>query len=79
MIDDVGRDTDIALDVVGEHGVAAVGIARAPGESIAGMKALNRMVDGTNLPRISEERLDEIVHRDSLALLFREGLPEPAR
>ena len=47
----------------------------APGESIEGMKALNKMVEGTNLPRLSEARLDEIFHRDSLALLFPEGLP----
>ena len=43
-----------------------------PGDSIAGMKALNHMVEGTHLPRISEARLDEIFYRDSLSLLFRE-------
>jgi predicted TIM-barrel fold metal-dependent hydrolase len=45
-----------------------------PGDSIAGLKALNKMVEGTNLPRISEARLDEMIHRDSLSLLFRDGL-----
>jgi hypothetical protein len=29
MVDDVRRDTDIGLAIVGKHGVAAVGIARA--------------------------------------------------
>jgi predicted TIM-barrel fold metal-dependent hydrolase len=40
-----------------------------PGDSITGLRALNRMADGTNLPRIAETTLDGIVHRDSLPLL----------
>lgn len=40
-----------------------------PAASIEGLHALNRMVEGTNLPRISETALDEIIHRDSLGLL----------
>jgi len=46
----------------------------APEESIAGMKALNTMVEGTNLPRVSTTLLDELIHRDSLSLLFPAGL-----
>jgi predicted TIM-barrel fold metal-dependent hydrolase len=40
-----------------------------PGDSIEGMRALNRMVEGTNLPRVSETLLDEIIHRNSLTLI----------
>jgi uncharacterized protein len=40
-----------------------------PEESFAGLKGLNRMVEGTNLPRVSETRLDEVIERDSLSLL----------
>ena len=44
-----------------------------PADSIVGLKRLNDMVEGTALPRVSHELLDEIIHRDSLALLFRQG------
>jgi uncharacterized protein len=37
--------------------------------SIEGLYALNKMVEGTNLPRVSETVLEEIIHRESLALL----------
>jgi predicted TIM-barrel fold metal-dependent hydrolase len=40
-----------------------------PADSIAGLRALNRMVEGTNLPRVSETLLDEIIFRDSLTIL----------
>jgi predicted TIM-barrel fold metal-dependent hydrolase len=40
-----------------------------PADSITGLYALNRMVEGTHLPRIAEAALDEIIHRDSLPLL----------
>lgn len=40
-----------------------------PEASFVGLRALNEMVAGTNLPRVSETALDEIIHRDSLALL----------
>jgi predicted TIM-barrel fold metal-dependent hydrolase len=40
-----------------------------PGESIQGLHALNKMAEGTHLPRVSEAALDEIIHRDSLTLL----------
>ncbi|HZO90743.1 MAG TPA: amidohydrolase family protein [Chthonomonadaceae bacterium] len=41
-----------------------------PADSIAGLRRLNNMVEGTNLPRISHTLLDEIIYRDSLAILF---------
>ncbi|HEV2472100.1 MAG TPA: amidohydrolase family protein [Chthonomonadales bacterium] len=44
-----------------------------PAESIEGLYGLNDMVEGTSLPRISRVHLDEIIHRDSLALLFGEA------
>jgi predicted TIM-barrel fold metal-dependent hydrolase len=40
-----------------------------PGDSITGLHALNRMVEGTHLPRIASTTLDEIIYRDSLTLL----------
>ncbi len=40
-----------------------------PAESIAGLRALNTMVEGTFLPRVAQATLDEIIHRPSLALL----------
>jgi predicted TIM-barrel fold metal-dependent hydrolase len=40
-----------------------------PQASFDGLYGLNRMVEGTNLPRISETRIEEIIHRDSLSLL----------
>lgn len=43
-----------------------------PQASLDGLKALNTMVEGTGLPRVSEERIEEIVHRDSIAILFRD-------
>lgn len=40
-----------------------------PEESFRELKRLNRMVEGTQLPRISETLLDEVIERDSLSLL----------
>jgi len=40
-----------------------------PAETIAGTLAVNDILEGTKLPRVPEEALDAIVHRDSLALL----------
>ena len=41
----------------------------APGDSVTGLHALNKMVEGTNPPRVAGATLDEIIHRDSLRLL----------
>jgi predicted TIM-barrel fold metal-dependent hydrolase len=38
-------------------------------ETIDGLRSINKLVEGTNLPRVSEEKIEEIIHRDSLALL----------
>jgi predicted TIM-barrel fold metal-dependent hydrolase len=40
-----------------------------PEASFKGLFALNEMVAGTQLPRVSEVRLEEIIHRESLSLL----------
>ena len=38
-------------------------------ESIDGLRSINRIVEGTNLPHIPEEVIEAIIHRDSLSLL----------
>lgn len=43
-------------------------------DSIKGLRSLNKMVEGTNLPRLSEEEIEKLIHRDSLSLL---GLKRP--
>ena len=37
--------------------------------TIDGLRALNRMVAGTALPRLNEEAIESMIHRDSLPLL----------
>jgi len=37
--------------------------------TIAGLHALNKMLDGTALPRLDERRIEEMIYRDSLPLL----------
>jgi hypothetical protein len=37
--------------------------------SVEGLWALNQMLDGTHLPRLDEQAVDELIHRDSLQLL----------
>jgi hypothetical protein len=38
-------------------------------ETIIALRGVNRLVEGTPLPRVSEEAIDQIIHRDALALL----------
>lgn len=38
-------------------------------ESIAGLRKLNAMLDGTALPRLDESQIERMIHRDSLPLL----------
>jgi predicted TIM-barrel fold metal-dependent hydrolase len=38
-------------------------------ETIDGLRRVNRVVEGTNLPRVSEEAIEAIIHRDALSLL----------
>jgi predicted TIM-barrel fold metal-dependent hydrolase len=40
-----------------------------PGETIAGMRAVNDPIEGTSLPPVPLEPIEEIIHRDSLSLL----------
>lgn len=37
--------------------------------TVAGLRGLNRMVEGTNLPRLNEAEIEKLIHRDSFALL----------
>lgn len=40
-----------------------------PKETIDGLRHINDMLEGTRLPRIPEDAIEEIIHRDSLKLL----------
>jgi hypothetical protein len=44
-------------------------------ETIAGMRNVNAVVAGTGMPRVPEEAVEGLVHRDSLALLGLDRLP----
>ena len=46
--------------------------------SIAGLRSLNDMLTGTNLPRLDAAQIDAMIHRDTLRLLNL-ALPQPAR
>jgi predicted TIM-barrel fold metal-dependent hydrolase len=37
--------------------------------TIEGLHSLNRMLDGTSLPRLDEREIESLIHRDSLSLL----------
>lgn len=43
-------------------------------EAISGIRAVNEILEGTALPRVSEEQIEGIIHRDALSLL---GLDDP--
>ena len=38
-------------------------------ETIEGLRNINKVIEGTNLPRIPENEIENIIHRDSLDLL----------
>jgi uncharacterized protein len=38
-------------------------------ETIDHMRNINQIVEGTRLPRVSEAKIEEIIHRDALSLL----------
>ena len=42
-------------------------------ESVAGIRKLNDMLEGTKLPRLKEEEIEAMIHRDSLAILGLDG------
>lgn len=44
-------------------------LVSTPQENIDALRNPNHIVEGTNLPRISESAMEEIIHRDSLHLL----------
>ena len=44
-------------------------LVTTPQENIDALRNANRIVEGTNLPRISEAAMEEIIHRDALSLL----------
>lgn len=37
--------------------------------SFDGMRSLNNMLEGTNLPRLNRDKMEEMIHRDSLSVL----------
>ena len=43
--------------------------------TLEGLRSLNRMVEGTNFPRLDETAIEEMIYRDSLSLL---GLEPPS-
>jgi predicted TIM-barrel fold metal-dependent hydrolase len=43
--------------------------ASTPQETMARLRAVNDPIRGTALPPVPEEKIEEIIHRDSLALL----------
>lgn len=40
-----------------------------PAETIAALRTVNAIVEGTAMPRVPEDEIEKIIHRDSLALL----------
>jgi uncharacterized protein len=40
-----------------------------PASTIDALRGINKMVEGTNLPRIPEEKIEAMIHRDTLDLL----------
>ncbi len=38
-------------------------------ETITALRGVNRLVEGTALPRVPDEAIEQIIHRDALALL----------
>ncbi|WP_274629137.1 amidohydrolase family protein [Arvimicrobium flavum] len=40
-----------------------------PAETMAGLRGVNDILEGTRMPRVPQDKIEEIIHRDSLALL----------
>jgi len=38
-------------------------------KSVQALRSLNNMVEGTNLPRLNPEEIEELIHRDAAPLL----------
>jgi predicted TIM-barrel fold metal-dependent hydrolase len=47
--------------------------------SLEGLRGLNRMAEGTRLPRLDEDKMEEMIHRDALAVLGIAGGYSPPR
>ena len=45
-----------------------------PSDVIAGLKAVNDLVEGTKFPRVTDETIDGIIHRNHAAVLPRVDL-----
>lgn len=41
----------------------------SPSNTIAGLKRVNEILQGTNFPRVPEDEVNAIIHRDSLKIL----------
>ena len=41
-----------------------------PGASLEGLRTINRFCAGTSLPRVSEQALEELIHRDAVQILW---------
>ena len=37
--------------------------------SLAGLRSLNNMLEGTALPRLDADEIESVIHRDSLSIL----------
>ena len=48
---------------------AALARMKANSSPIEGLMGLNRMLEGTALPRLDEQAIESLIHRDSLTLL----------
>jgi hypothetical protein len=38
-------------------------------ESVAGIRKLNEMLEGTKLPRLDANQIEQMIYRDSLSIL----------
>src|SRR3954451_20817690 len=65
----------LALRAATEWGVldkllfSSVFAGATPHETMDGLRRVNAILDGTQLPRVPEDKIEEIIHRDSFALL----------
>lgn len=40
-----------------------------PAETMAGLRSVNAIVEGSRMPRVPDEKIEDIIHCNSLALL----------
>ena len=64
-----------ALTVVGALCIAGPAAAQVAGgtttvdATVAGLRSLNHMVEGTNLPRLNVAEIEKLIYRDGFSLL----------